>query len=118
MRSEDEELTWPPLPRKVGGLSGPIRVRRPPRVERTSNGDVIMGLWKTQEREVLVKGTLRREVAWRILLHELAHAALDDAGVSMSNKQEESVVDTVASGMLHVVRYLVNVHHNERKEAP
>ena len=99
-------MIFPPLPKSIMGLAGPIRIDRPLVVDAKNPKNI--GLWLGDERRILVCATLNREVAWQVLLHELNHAALSEAGVSpMSYQKEESVVEACASGFLHVLRHIL-----------
>ena len=96
-------MIFPPLPKSIMGLAGPIRIDRPLVVDPKNPKNI--GLWLSDERRVLIQSTLNREVAWQTLLHELNHAALTEAGVPpMSYLKEEAVVEACASGMMHVLR--------------
>jgi len=92
-------MTWPPLPRTVMGLGGPIRVLRPVRLT-----DDDWGGWHPEERVIRVRSTLKREVAHHTLLHELFHAWIDDAGLPVPEAFVETYCDTGASAMMHVMR--------------
>jgi Zn-dependent peptidase ImmA (M78 family) len=96
-------VNWPKLPAEVNGLAGPIRILRPVQMKDKDQ----TGEWDQEARVIRIKGTLTREAAWHTLLHELAHAAVDEAGVTLPKRFEEPVAESVASGMLHVVRLLL-----------
>ena len=90
-------------------MAGPIRVVRPIRV-----GLDAFGLWECEDRRIRVQARCARGVAWQILLHELIHAALYDAGCVVldlpgekAGDREEVVCDVVGSAMMHVVAHLV-----------
>lgn len=93
---------WPPLPKTIQGLAGPIRVLRPVRLD-----DDDWGGWHPEERVIRVRSTLNREVAWHTMLHELTHAMLDDSGLPMPDSLVEIFCDTNASAMLHSLRILL-----------
>jgi hypothetical protein len=93
---------WPPLPRSIQGLSGPIRVLRPIRLQ-----DGHEGLWQPHSRTISVRSTLPREYAWSVLLHELCHANEHDGGYQLLETKDLSVPDLLASGMMHVIRHLL-----------
>lgn len=95
---------WPPLPKVVQGLAGPIRILRPVTIAGGGKRKVVLGEWSMLERVIRVKATLSREVAWQTLLHELLHAAMDDGGVNLPERLEEPVSDAGSSGMLHLLR--------------
>ena len=99
-------MIFPPLPKSIQGLAGPIRIDRPLVVDPKNPKNI--GLWLGDERRILVCSTLNREVAWQVLLHELNHAALSEAGCHpMSYTREESVVEACASGFMHVLRHIL-----------
>ena len=85
----------PPLPRTVWSPHGDIRVTRP-RTLVSDDGERTYGEWHQVERVVRVHARLRRDAAWPVLLHELAHADLDDYGVSLSHEPLERVCDALA----------------------
>jgi len=92
-------MTFPPLPRVIHGLGGPIRVLRPVRLV-----DDDWGGWHPLERVIRIRSTLGREVAWHTLYHEATHAMLDDSGIPVPPAMVEMVCDTNASAMLNVLR--------------
>jgi hypothetical protein len=92
---------WPRLPPTIYGLAGPIRIHRPVMLP----GDDL-GLWEAEHRRIRVKATVSREVAWAVLLHELTHTALYDSGLTVGTEDdEERLCDTMASAMMHVIRW-------------
>lgn len=93
---------WPPLPKQIHGLSGPIRILRPIQLPHGNEG-----WWDAHRRTISVRSTLPREYAWGVLLHELCHANEHDGGYQLLETKELSVPDLLASGMMHVVRYLL-----------
>lgn len=104
-------MTYPKLPTTIGGLAGPIRIDRPARIrddgpdhlDRTTMAD-----WDEWARRIRVTGTVDRRLAIHLLLHELVHAALDDAGIALKDSdQEEAVCQSVASAMMHVAEWLL-----------
>lgn len=97
-------MSFPPLPRSVQGLAGPIMVKRPLIVDpRCSN---TVGEWDALTRSIAVRAMLRRDIGWQIAIHELCHSWLDDAGVHLTRAKEEAVCEAVGSGMMHVLRAL------------
>ncbi len=96
---------YPPIPKTFAGLAGPIRVDRPMVVDPTDR--FTAGLWIDLERRILVLSTASREAAWSIVLHELCHSWLADAGVTLPAIREEAVCQAVSSGAMHVVRHLL-----------
>jgi len=110
-------MNWPPLPKRINGLAGPIRIDRPLVVNPLKPTDI--GMWLSDERRILVCSTLTREVAWQTLIHELNHAALGEAGCQpMSYWREENVVEACASGMMHVIRFLLTQANSTNQKSP
>ena len=85
------------------GMAGPIAIDRPASVK----GGKHDALWIPGERRIVIAATLKREMAWHRLLHELVHAAETDSGYFLPEPDDASPQDAIASGMLHVVRYLL-----------
>lgn len=73
---------WPPIPKQLDGLAGPIRIRIR-RVEsfKAEDGDSVWGLYKPAAREIHLASKLPPALRWHTLVHEWAHAWLLDSGV-------------------------------------
>lgn len=103
-------MTWPKLPTTIHGLAGRITILRPVQIkgeadhlDRGTAAD-----WDEWKRVIRVTGIADRRVAVHLLLHELTHAALDDAGIALKDSdQEEAVCQSVASAMMHVAEWLL-----------
>ena len=104
-------MTWPKLPTSIHGLAGPIRILRPVRIadqQADHLGRETCADWDDEHRTIRVASRFRRDVAVHLLLHELVHAALDDAGIALKDSdQEEAVCQSVASAMMHVAEWLL-----------
>ncbi len=92
---------FPPIPRVVEGIAGPMRVDRPVNLP-----DREFGLFEFETRRIVVKATLPRDVAWSTLFHEMTHAALWDSGTHhlFTERQREAVCDAVAVARLAELR--------------
>lgn len=97
---------WPALPKTLPGVGGVIRVQRPPAGDDRLPADW-MGCWSSGDRTIMVRRALRRDVAWATLIHEWTHAALDDCGVHLRPRDEETVCQAIAAaGRLLIPRSL------------
>jgi len=72
-------MTWPTIPTLVRGAGGPIRVRLVKKVR--PEGVECWGVWNDATRTIRLDRTAKIEHQWRVLFHELAHAAISDAGI-------------------------------------
>ncbi len=97
-------MVFPPLPRVIQGMSGPITILRPVRLTKELGAH---GSWEYLSRRIRVQGTLERRMAWETLIHEMAHAALWDNGFPIDGELEERLCDLWASSMTHLVEHLV-----------
>lgn len=103
---------WPPIPRYIEGLAGPIRVvvRR---VEefRADDGDPCWGLYRPAKRRIDIAGKLPPALRWHSLIHEAAHAWILDCGLQNKIKGEgadledniEVFCDTLASMLIRTL---------------
>jgi Zn-dependent peptidase ImmA (M78 family) len=96
---------WPAIPRTVRGAGGPIRVRQIQRV-RTDDNEAAWGTWELGTRIIRLDRNAPSEMKWRTFYHELAHAALDDAGISnlFSADGNETLCDAMASARMQELR--------------
>ena len=97
-------IQWPPLPKVIQGLAGPIKIDRPMVVDPTDK--FCAGQWVDLDRRVMVVSTANREAAWHLLVHELCHSWLDEAGVLVPKCRQEATCQAIASGVLHLIRHL------------
>jgi hypothetical protein len=109
-------VTWPKLPKQIGGHAGSIDVLRPVRIKEQQEdhlGRDTAADWDDWRRQIRVTATAPRRTALHLFLHELVHAALDDGGIALKDEdQEELVCQSVASSMMHVVEWLMT-HRTE-----
>lgn len=96
---------WPVVPRLWRGAGGPItvRLRRRPKHE---DGTEVWGLWDDAARRITIDGTAKREHQWRVLFHELTHAALHDSGIEnlLEAKAVEAICDAISTARYQEMR--------------
>ena len=112
---------WPPLPKVVDGLAGPIRIK----VRRTESfkapdGDSCWGLYRPEVREIHLASKLPPALRWHTLIHEWAHAWLLDSGVvHMLNgnpeQAQEVVCDSLATAFVRAFVRSMGVDPFEKK---
>lgn len=91
--------TYPPLPKLVMAPGGEVTVQL---VEKAGmNGDA-WGTWNEATRVIEIEKGAQPRHRWRVLYHELAHVALDDAGLSNGMPEElvEAICDATASARM------------------
>lgn len=105
---------WPPIPRVVDGLAGPIRVvvRR---VEsfRARDGDVCWGIFYPRERKIEIAGKVPPALRWHSLVHEWTHAWIADSGTGHlihgeGDEKERNIevfADAAASAFVRAMAY-------------
>lgn len=107
-------MKFPPLPRTVDGLLGPIPVRRT-RDMVFESGEPVGGLWYPDRREIVVGVCRSRAMAWFHLLHEKAHADFDEYGVKFpSTELEERACDSVAISGIRAMRAALSHRRSPR----
>lgn len=57
----------------------------------------LFGYWNAFTRVISVRAGMHPTTAWLTLIHEQTHADLSDIGVKLSEEQEESVCNAIAS---------------------
>lgn len=87
-------------------MAGPVNIYRPKLA--CADDPECLGYWMPEQRRINIRRDLKGRIAWQVLLHELAHVVLFDTGLNTGDEAEERVVDPMASGMMHVVTYLLN----------
>lgn len=95
---------WPPVPSLIRGAGGTIKVRRvkKARVEGTE----CWGVWDDAKRIITIDKTAAPEHQWRVLFHELTHAALHDAGIEnlFDPQGVETLCDCIATARIQEMR--------------
>jgi len=99
----------PALPRRVWSPHGDIRVSRPRRLAG-DQGEQVYGEWRQVERTICVVAKLRRDAAWPVFFHEMAHAELDDYGVIMEHELLERTCDALGLARAAWFRRVVETH--------
>lgn len=98
----------PRIPRLVYGPAGPIRVIRKFNLV-ADDGDVCDGMWVPDKRTIYIDRALAHETAYRIYLHELYHAYLDDSNIDLPEKLLERIVDALATADVNALWW--RLHH-------
>lgn len=88
----------PPLPPTVFSTHGEITVQvvedlRDPEEPK----ERLFGYWDPFARIISVRSGMHPTAMWLTLTHEQTHADLSDIGVKLSEEQEESVCNAIAS---------------------
>jgi hypothetical protein len=93
-------MKHPTIPVTVPAPGGVITVKI---VDKLEDGGVgCWGLWVADEREVRIEKHRSRAHMWRILYHELTHAALADSGLDnlLTDQQQEAICEAVATARM------------------
>jgi len=61
--------------------------------------DEVYGLWSYSNMQIELSAALSHTARSRVLWHELTHAMLDFAGVSLTSEQEEQICHTLGNGI-------------------
>lgn len=90
-------VQWPRVPREVQGVGGLIRVRFAKNIR--VDGDRCYGAWNDERRIIQLAFGMTREHQWKILYHELVHAAVHDTGIRrlLTEDSEEALCDALAT---------------------
>lgn len=90
---------YPPIPRLLEAPGGAVTVVLKPAGKVGTGGAECWGTWEPHTRTVELDKSAPPAHQWRVLFHELAHVALDDAGLSngMNDELVEAVCDAIAS---------------------
>jgi Zn-dependent peptidase ImmA (M78 family) len=93
-------MTIPPLPATVMAPGGPITVTVVAKLQDA--GEDLWGVWKLDERAILIQRHRNKKHMWSTLYHELVHAALDDSGLSnmLTDQQQEMLCDAMATARM------------------
>lgn len=90
----------PVLPESFHTQLGDVPVAVVDEIAPSKEDESVMGIWRPETREVQVKDGMHGATMWQTYWHERVHVALFDAGVKLTQDQEEGVCDAVAS---HIV---------------
>lgn len=88
---------YPPIPKSVDMPGGTVTVVQVKGI--TMDGQKCWGMWDESERRITLDNTSRLAFRWKVFYHELAHAMLDDAGISnaLSHEMIEMLCDAIAT---------------------
>lgn len=95
-------VKYPPLPASFMAPGGVVAiVVKPAGTVRTEKDDA-WGTWEPHTRTVEIDGGAPLRHQWRTLFHEMAHAALDDAGAChlFTDDQQETICDALATARM------------------
>ena len=94
-------MKWPPLPRRMQGVGGPVVVKRR-KALLTEDGREAWGLWDAEHRTIWIAPRLPLQMQWRVFYHELMHVALSDSGLENVWPADgvEALCDAVASARI------------------
>lgn len=103
-------MSYPAIPTLIRGVAGPIKVRR--RKNITLDGAGCWGLWDGAKRLITIDSTAAIDQQWRVLFHELAHAALHDAGIEnlMEERAVEAICDALSAARTQEMRGELGLH--------
>lgn len=94
-------MRLPPLPTRVEGAAGPIKVVRVKGPIVHDDADC-WALWDSATRTIRIDRKANPRHRWELYFHELTHAALFDSGVKhkLNDGTHEAVCDAVATAMM------------------
>lgn len=88
----------PPLPKRVFGLIGPIKVLVVKDLKNpAANDNSVFGLADLGARTISIDADQVFVQQWQTLFHERQHFVLMEAGVQLSHDQAEAVCDATAT---------------------
>ena len=97
-------MRYPPIPPVLHGAGGPIAVKLVdrPRVD----GEPCWGSWDDGTRTISLERRAKPAHRWRVLFHELVHAAIDDAGLChlLTPDGQEALCDALSSSRMAELR--------------
>ena len=88
------------LPGSVWSALGPVRVAIVKKLRTKKKKKKLMGLWNPIERTIYIRADMNPRAMLATIAHEWVHVILWDAGVSLTEKQEESVADALSTGII------------------
>ena len=95
-------MKYPKLPTTYMAPGGAVSIAvKPAGTVRTEKHDA-WGTWEAHTRTVEIDGGASLQHQWKTLFHEMAHAALDDAGAChlFTEKQQETICDAIATARM------------------
>lgn len=87
---------FPALPKSITAPGGAVTVRRVVGIKLAGGGEA-WGTWEPHTRTIEIDKTAPMAHQWRVLFHELAHVALDDAG--LHNGMNEELIEACCDAM-------------------
>ena len=92
---------WPPIPKTIEAPGGRVTIVFKPFLKHP-DGTECWGTWEIATRTIELLSTAPKRHQWRVLYHELAHAALDDSGLSQGLPEplEESLCEAIATARM------------------
>lgn len=88
----------PPLPTTVFSTHGEIAVQLVDDLRDPENvNERLFGYWDAFARVISVRAGMHPTTMWLTLIHEQTHADLSEIGIKLTEDQEESVCNAIAS---------------------
>jgi hypothetical protein len=97
-----DEMEWPPLPRVFHAPAGPLKVVKI--LNPTVRGEPCSGFWDSENNILAIKSVMPRQVQWQVYFHEAFHVILEQTGVRLRLKLEESLCDAYATARMAEMR--------------
>jgi Zn-dependent peptidase ImmA (M78 family) len=93
--------SFPSLPTTIEAPGGTIAIILKPTL-RHPDGTECWGMFDLANRTIEIATTATKRHQWRTLYHELAHAALDDSGISqgMTDTMQETLCECIATARM------------------
>jgi hypothetical protein len=90
-------MTLSALPTEAFSLLGPVPIVLCDLAGDAEAGEGTFGLWSAVRRDIKIRADLTVIAALHTFYHEQTHCWLWDAGVRLSDEQEEAVCDAIAT---------------------
>lgn len=87
---------YPPLPKRISAPGGEVTVKMVDGI-KLGGGAEAWGTWEASSRTIEIDKNAPPSHRHRVLYHELAHVALDDAG--LHNGMPEELIEAVCDAM-------------------